>query len=77
MQFQFDSFASFIAMNGHGPYVWVSYAVALLVLVALVVLPLLRQRQLRQDFGRQMRQEEARRRAAENRQPQPEHATAS
>ncbi|QKX17958.1 heme exporter protein CcmD [Microbulbifer sp. YPW1] len=77
MQFQFDSFASFIAMNGHGPYVWFSYAVALLVLVALVVLPLLRQRQLRRDFGRQMRQEEARRRAAENRQPQPEHATGS
>lgn len=77
MQFQFESFASFIAMNGHGPYVWASYAVALLVLAALVSAPLLRQRQMRRDFGRQLRQEEARRRASKKQVSQPEPTTAA
>ena len=28
---QFDTFAEFIAMGGHGPYVWLAYGAALLV----------------------------------------------
>nr|WP_010132816.1 heme exporter protein CcmD [Microbulbifer agarilyticus] len=64
MEFQFDSLASFFAMNGHGPYVWAAYGVAVLVLVALAVAPVLRQRTLRREFKQQLRQEEARRRAA-------------
>ncbi|MCK7597505.1 heme exporter protein CcmD [Microbulbifer sp. CAU 1566] len=76
MQFQFDGLASFLAMNGHGPYVWASYGVAILVLGTLAVAPLLRQRKMRQEFARQLRQEEARRRAKASReqQPQPEPA---
>ncbi|WGL17422.1 heme exporter protein CcmD [Microbulbifer bruguierae] len=76
MQFQFDSLADFLAMSGHGPYVWGSYCVTLLVMAALAVVPLLRQRTLRQALGRQLRQEEARRRALTARQahPQPEIA---
>ncbi|MBB5210735.1 heme exporter protein CcmD [Microbulbifer hydrolyticus] len=76
MQFQFEDFASFLAMNGHGPFVWAAYGVALLVLGALVALPLLRQKKLRREFDRQLRQEEARRRAAVQRQERPEPATA-
>ena len=30
----FDSFADFIAMGGHGIYVWMSYGVTILVLLA-------------------------------------------
>ena len=78
MQFQFENFASFLAMNGHGPFVWSAYGVALLVMAALVAAPILRQKKLRREFGRQMRQEEARRRAVEQRKTQQsEPATAA
>ncbi|MFV8783319.1 heme exporter protein CcmD [Microbulbifer sp. SA54] len=64
MQFQFDSLSAFFAMNGHGPYVWAAYFVAAAVLVALAVTPALRQRRMAREFSRQLRLEEARRRAA-------------
>ncbi|QIL89465.1 heme exporter protein CcmD [Microbulbifer harenosus] len=63
MQFQFENFASFLAMNGHGPYVWFSYGVTIAVMAALVLVPVLRQRQMREAFRRQLRQEQARRRS--------------
>lgn len=48
MMFQFASFADFVAMAGHGPYVWISYGVSLLVMIYLVVSPMTRaKRQLR------------------------------
>ncbi|MCA0901277.1 heme exporter protein CcmD [Microbulbifer agarilyticus] len=67
MQFQFDSLASFFAMDGHGPYVWASYGMVVLVLVVLAVTPVFRQRKLRRELQQQLRQEEARRRAATTR----------
>jgi heme exporter protein D len=39
---QFHSLGEFLAMGGHGPYVWSAYGVAALVLVWLVVAPLRR-----------------------------------
>lgn len=39
---QFHSLGEFLAMGGHGPYVWSAYGVAVLVLVWLVVAPLRR-----------------------------------
>ncbi|WP_231491541.1 heme exporter protein CcmD [Microbulbifer sp. HZ11] len=65
MEFQFDSLAGFLAMNGHGPYVWAAYGVALLAMAALVLVPTLRQKALRAEIARRVRQEEARRRAAQ------------
>ena len=62
MSFQFSNFSDFIAMQGHGPYVWAAYGVALVVLTALVVWPLRRNRHLRTEVARQIRIEEARRR---------------
>jgi heme exporter protein D len=44
MKFQFESIADFIAMNGHGPYVWASYAITFAVLVFLLVSPLLQKK---------------------------------
>lgn len=44
MEFQFASFAEFIAMNGHGPYVWAAYGITLVCLVALVWLPVAQKR---------------------------------
>lgn len=36
----FDSFAAFIEMGGHGPYVWGSYLVAILVVAYNVIAPI-------------------------------------
>ncbi|XOV89903.1 MAG: heme exporter protein CcmD [Pseudomonadota bacterium] len=51
---KFDSLAAFIEMGGHGPYVWAAYAIALLVILANFVWPLVIYRrnlaQLRQEF---------------------------
>lgn len=44
MKFQFESIADFIAMNGHGPYVWASYAITFAVLIFLLVSPLLQKK---------------------------------
>jgi heme exporter protein D len=48
--FQFDSLAAFIAMDGHGVYVWACYAFTLAVLAWLVASPLLRARQIMQSL---------------------------
>lgn len=44
MKFQFESIADFIAMNGHGPFVWASYAITFAVLIYLLVSPLLQKK---------------------------------
>lgn len=44
MKFQFESIADFIAMNGHGPYVWSAYAITFAVLIFLLVSPLLQKK---------------------------------
>jgi heme exporter protein D len=44
MKFQFESIADFIAMNGHGPYVWASYVITFSVLVFLLISPLLQKK---------------------------------
>lgn len=40
----FDSLSAFLAMGGHGFYVWLSYALALAVVVYNIVAPLVRRR---------------------------------
>lgn len=40
----FDSLQAFMAMEGHGGYVWSSYALALGVVVFIIVTPLRRRR---------------------------------
>jgi heme exporter protein D len=40
----FDSLQAFLAMDGHGPYVWSAYALALGVVVFIIVSPLRRRR---------------------------------
>lgn len=44
MKFQFESIADFITMNGHGPYVWASYAITFAVLVFLLLSPVLQKK---------------------------------
>ena len=52
------TFAEFIDMGGYGAYVWSSYGIALVVLVANVVIPLLSaQKQKRELLGKLKRME--------------------
>lgn len=54
----FDSFADFIAMGGHGIYVWSSYALGLAVLLANVLSPIMARKRLIADQLRRIRREE-------------------
>ncbi|MBU3056706.1 heme exporter protein CcmD [Pseudomonas indica] len=55
----FDSFADFIAMGTHGPYVWSAYGISLAVLVINVALPVMARRRYLQDEARRLRREES------------------
>jgi heme exporter protein D len=44
--FQFENFDAFLAMGGHGPYVWGAYGLSLAIMAWLVLAPLRRQRVL-------------------------------
>ncbi|KUJ79215.1 heme exporter protein CcmD [Microbulbifer flavimaris] len=66
MQFQFDSLAAFLHMDGHGTFVWAAYGVTFLTLTALALQPRLQRRRLKRELERQQRIE-ARRRSVETR----------
>lgn len=54
----FDSFSDFLSMGGHGLYVWLSYAIAVAVVIVNIVLPTMSRRQLFADARRRLRREE-------------------
>jgi len=37
LTFQFDSFSAFLWMEGHGPYVWAVYVIALICFLGLTI----------------------------------------
>jgi heme exporter protein D len=45
MKFQFETFADFMTMSGHGPYVWASYGITTFALAWLFVVPVLQKRE--------------------------------
>lgn len=53
----FDSFSDFIAMGGHGLYVWLSYAFATAVIAFNIVSPRLLRNRLISDHKRRLRRE--------------------
>ncbi|MBD9484317.1 heme exporter protein CcmD [Pseudomonas sp. PDM14] len=53
----FSSFAEFLAMGSHGPYVWSAYGISLAVLALNVALPILARRRYLQDEARRLRRE--------------------
>jgi heme exporter protein D len=57
MTFQFADFAEFIAMGGHGFYVWVAYGVALLVFTFNVLVPTFKRRRFVIEHARELRRE--------------------
>ncbi|WP_052481087.1 heme exporter protein CcmD [Gilvimarinus agarilyticus] len=62
IEFRFDSLSDFLQMSGHGIYVWACVAIALVILTALLVYPVINARtQLtrihRQQIMQKMQQE--------------------
>lgn len=55
----FDSFADFLAMGGHGLYVWLAYGVTLLTLLLWVLVQRSRRATLVADLRNRIRREEA------------------
>ncbi|GAA5442173.1 hypothetical protein Misp06_00342 [Microbulbifer sp. NBRC 101763] len=55
MEFQFSSFADFLAMDGHGIFVWISYAVTFAALAAMALYPRLARRRLQRELQHQQR----------------------
>jgi heme exporter protein D len=54
----FDSFADFIAMGGHGLYVWLAYSIALAVVIFNVLTPILRKKQFMVEYQRRLKREQ-------------------
>ena len=55
----FENFAAALAMEGHGAYVWPAYAVATIVIVLMVSLPLRRRRRQLAEYADHLRREQA------------------
>lgn len=55
MEFQFDSFAAFIHMGGHGKYVWASYLVTFVALLGLVLQPIIARKKFKKQFASLMK----------------------
>ncbi|WP_210395707.1 heme exporter protein CcmD [Motiliproteus sediminis] len=53
----FDSFSDFIAMGGHGLYVWLCYGIAITILSFNIISPLLKSRNFFNQQGRRLRRE--------------------
>ncbi|SDE03256.1 heme exporter protein D [Cupriavidus sp. YR651] len=56
----FESFTDFLAMDGHGAYVWSAYGSCLALMALNVVLPLLTRRRYLNDLARRRRREVSR-----------------
>lgn len=55
---QFSSFNDFIAMGGHGLYVWISYGFSLISLLILVLLSLRSNKLVRENIIKKLKREE-------------------
>lgn len=53
----FESFADFLAMGKHGPYVWVSYGLSLAIIVWNVVQPWQLRRRLMREQAAQLKRD--------------------
>lgn len=45
-KFAFENLSDFFLMNGHGPYVWSSYAITFTVIAIMTALPFMRRKAL-------------------------------
>jgi len=54
----FDDFSSFLAMGGHGLYVWLSYGLAAVIVAINFISPVLTRKKIIKDIERQLRREQ-------------------
>jgi len=54
----FDSFSEFLAMGGHGKYVWIAYGLAAVIFILNLVAPVFKRKRLIIEQARQLRREE-------------------
>ena len=62
---QFSSFAEFIAMGGHGFYVWLSYGVSIALLILLVFFSVTKNKSIIKQIQRRQHREEKLKQAAQ------------
>ncbi|WHI47898.1 heme exporter protein CcmD [Microbulbifer sp. VAAF005] len=67
MGFQFANLADFLTMDGHGVFVWVSYAVTFLSLAGMALYPYIARRGLKAELVRQQKIAQRRRQAVSER----------
>ena len=53
----FENFSDFIAMGGHGLYVWMAYGAALIVFVANIVGPVLKRKDILKKHNQRLKRE--------------------
>jgi len=54
---QFSSFSDFLMMDGHALYVWLSYGIAITIVIVNVALPILSRKTLVNNLARRIRRE--------------------
>ncbi|WP_369856786.1 heme exporter protein CcmD [Candidatus Thalassolituus haligoni] len=54
---EFHSVSEFLAMGRHGLYVWLSYGLSALVIIANLVLPMMQRRRLIRQQGQHLRRD--------------------
>jgi heme exporter protein D len=54
---QFSTFSEFINMDGHGLYVWLAYGIALAIITANILMPILARKALINNLVRRARRE--------------------
>jgi len=54
----FDNFSDFLAMGGHGLYVWVAYGLTAVIFIFNVITPIFKRKRLIVEQTRQLRREE-------------------
>ncbi|MEZ5504757.1 MAG: heme exporter protein CcmD [Gammaproteobacteria bacterium] len=53
----FETFADFIAMGKHGPFVWSAYAISAFIILANILAPIQRRRALVNEIKRKIKRE--------------------
>jgi heme exporter protein D len=53
----FDNFSDFLAMGGHGIYVWMAYGAALVIFVANVAGPVLKRKDIMKKHAQRLKRE--------------------
>jgi heme exporter protein D len=53
----FETFADFIAMGKHGPFVWSAYGISLIIILANIIAPIQRKKALLNEIKRKIKRE--------------------